>query len=96
VLDALKALGFEHATLAGISIGIVDMIIPEGEGRDHRAARKRVAEVEAQYRKGVITDGERYNKIVDIWTHATDEISERDVPGDRGEQRQRRRPIRCS
>ena len=75
VLDRLKALGFEHATLAGISIGMGDMIIPaEKKGIIHGAA-KQIAEVDAQYRKGVITDGERYNKIIDIWTHATEETS---------------------
>ena len=75
VLDRLKALGFEHATLAGISIGMVDMIIPDEKSRVIDVARKQIAEVEAQYRKGIITDGERYNKIIDIWTHATEEIS---------------------
>ena len=74
-LDRVKDLGFEHATLAGISIGIVDMIVPEAKVKTVEAARKSLAEVEAQYRKGIITDGERYNKIIDIWTHATDEIA---------------------
>jgi len=74
-LDRVKDLGFEHATLAGISIGLVDMIVPEAKARTIEAARKSLAEVDAQYRKGVITDGERYNKIIDIWTHASDEIT---------------------
>ncbi|HQK89468.1 MAG TPA: DNA-directed RNA polymerase subunit beta', partial [Acidobacteriota bacterium] len=74
-LDRVKDLGFEHATLAGISIGIVDMIVPEAKPKAVEAARKSLAEVESQYRKGIITDGERYNKIIDIWTHATDEIA---------------------
>ena len=74
-LDRVKDLGFEHATLAGISIGIVDMIVPEAKAKTVEAARKSLAEVEAQYRKGIISDGERYNKIIDIWTHATDEIA---------------------
>ena len=75
VLDALKHLGFEHATLAGVSIGMVDMIIPSEKLPIVEGAREQVGEVDKQYRNGVITDGERYNKIVDIWTHATDEIS---------------------
>jgi DNA-directed RNA polymerase subunit beta' len=75
VLDELKDLGFEFATLAGISIGMVDMIIPREKEDIIEGARRRVAEVDAQYRRGVITDGERYNKIVDIWTQATDDIS---------------------
>ncbi|NKB25144.1 MAG: DNA-directed RNA polymerase subunit beta' [Kiritimatiellae bacterium] len=75
VLDLLKALGFESATLAGISIGMIDMIIPEEKENVIEKGRSQIREVEAQYRKGVITDGERYNKIIDIWTHGTEEIS---------------------
>ena len=74
-LDRVKDLGFESATLAGFSVGIVDMIVPEAKVKTVETARKSLAEVEAQYRKGIITDGERYNKIIDIWTHATDEIA---------------------
>ncbi len=75
VLDSLKNIGFEHATLAGISIGLSDMIIPAEKEEIILRAHKSVAEVESQYRRGIITDGERYNKIVDIWTQATDETS---------------------
>ncbi len=74
-LDRLKALGFEYATMAGVSIGLVDMIIPEDKKGIVADAHKQIQEVEGQYRKGIITDGERYNKIIDIWTHATDRIS---------------------
>ncbi|HMP72776.1 MAG TPA: DNA-directed RNA polymerase subunit beta' [Kiritimatiellia bacterium] len=75
VLDRLKNLGFEHATRAGISIGLVDMIIPDEKMKVLDEAHRQIGDVEAQYRKGVITDGERYNKIIDIWTHSTDEIA---------------------
>jgi DNA-directed RNA polymerase subunit beta' len=75
VLDRLKALGFTWATRAGISIGIEDMIVPKEKDEVIHESQKEVAEVEKQYRRGIITDGERYNKIVDIWTHATDRIS---------------------
>ena len=75
VLDALKELGFKIATRAGISIGIGDMIIPEAKKDIIKVARKKIDEVEAQYRKGIITTGERYNKIIDIWTGATDQIA---------------------
>jgi len=75
VLDDLKSLGFEQATLAGISIGMVDLIVPADKARILETARNQVKDVDRQYKQGVITDGERYNKIVDIWTHATDEIS---------------------
>jgi DNA-directed RNA polymerase subunit beta' len=74
-LDKLKQLGFDSATKAGISIGIEDMIVPKEKNEVIHDAQKDVAEVEKQYRRGIITDGERYNKIIDIWTHATDKIS---------------------
>jgi DNA-directed RNA polymerase subunit beta' len=74
-LDRLKELGFREATQAGVSIGIDDMIIPKEKGQEIDTAQKQIAEVEKQHRKGVITSGERYNKIVDIWTHCTDQIS---------------------
>ena len=71
----LKELGFAEATKAGISIGISDMIIPKEKETELENAYKQIRQVEQQYRKGIITDGERYNKIIDIWTHAGDEIS---------------------
>src|SRR5256884_4383213 len=74
-LDKLKELGFTEATKAGISIGISDMIIPKEKQVELENAYKQIRQVEQQYRKGIITDGERYNKIIDIWTHAGDEIS---------------------
>jgi DNA-directed RNA polymerase subunit beta' len=75
VLDRLKALGFEYATHAGISIGMVDLIVPEKKAQVIAEHTARIAEVDVQYRKGIITDGERYNAIIDMWTHATEEIS---------------------
>ncbi len=75
MLDKLKELGFREATKSGCSIGIDDMIIPKEKDQEIDAAQKQIKEVEKQYRKGVITPGERYNKIVDIWTHCTDMIS---------------------
>jgi len=75
MLDRLKELGFREATRAGLSIGVEDMIIPAEKDAEVAAAQRQIREVEAQHRKGVITFIERYNKIVDIWTHATDRIS---------------------
>src|SRR5437667_1232288 len=74
-LDRLKELGFREATKAVVSIGIDDMIIPKEKGQEIETAQKQINEVEKQYRKGVITPGERYNKIIDIWTHCTDQIA---------------------
>ncbi len=76
LLDSLKALGFEYATLGGVSISISDLEIPEEKKDVIGDAKQEVARVEDQYRKGVITDGERYNKVIDIWTHTTDKVSE--------------------
>jgi DNA-directed RNA polymerase subunit beta' len=75
MLDKLKEFGFHEATRAGVSIGIDDMIIPKEKDHEIQAAQKQIGEVEKQYRKGIITPGERYNKVVDIWTHCTDQIS---------------------
>jgi DNA-directed RNA polymerase subunit beta' len=75
MLDSLKELGFRSATRSGCSIGIDDMIIPKEKEQVIHNAQKQIAEVEKQYRKGVITPGERYNKVVDIWTHCTDQIA---------------------
>ena len=75
VLDALKELGFTAATKAGLSIGIEDMIIPDDKSEIIKKSRSNVDEIESQYRKGVITSSERYNKIIDAWTRATDDIA---------------------
>ena len=74
-LDKLKDVGFKVATKAGVSIGIDDMIIPPSKPEIVKGARKKIDEVEAQYKKGIITEGERYNKIIDIWTGTTDDIA---------------------
>src|SRR5512138_1729649 len=75
-LDELKDLGFRYATLSGLSIGIDDMHIPSSKERQISSAREQVNEVEQQYQDGVITNGERYNKVVDIWAHVTELIAE--------------------
>ena len=74
-LDRLKELGFEMATKAGISIGVFDMIIPSDKQEQIAKARKELDKVEDQFKKGIITRGERHNKIIDVWTNATDEIA---------------------
>jgi DNA-directed RNA polymerase subunit beta' len=75
-LDELKDLGFRYATLSGLSIGIDDMHVPSAKDRHITEARRQVNEVEQQYQDGVITNGERYNKVVDIWAHTTELIAE--------------------
>ncbi len=76
LLDDLKQLGFEMATRGGLSISVDNLQIPKEKEQIIREARTEVAEVESQYKKGLITDGERYNKVIDIWTHATDKVSD--------------------
>ncbi len=74
-LDALKNLGFYEATFSGVSIGITDMTIPPEKKDTIARAHKDIAEVDKQYRRGIITPGERYNKIIDIWTHVGEDIT---------------------
>src|SRR6516165_265223 len=74
--DKLKDLGYEQATRAGISIGIKDMVIPAAKHKLLDEANGEVREIEDQYNKGLITDGERYNKVVDIWAEVTDRIAD--------------------
>ncbi|MFH1239411.1 MAG: DNA-directed RNA polymerase subunit beta', partial [bacterium] len=69
LLDKVKEMGFKYATLSGLSISTVDMMVPAIKGELIEKARKEVVEIEKQYKKGIITDVERYNKVIDIWTH---------------------------
>jgi DNA-directed RNA polymerase subunit beta' len=73
--DRLRTLGYQHATRAGISICVDDMHIPADKERYIGAANEHVAEVYAQYQEGLISDGERYNKVIDIWADATERIA---------------------
>jgi DNA-directed RNA polymerase subunit beta' len=72
--DQLKDLGYRYATQAGISICIDDMVIPPRKAELLAKANQEVLEIENQYKEGLITDGERYNKVVDIWAQVTENI----------------------
>ncbi|HWQ56440.1 MAG TPA: DNA-directed RNA polymerase subunit beta' [Bryobacteraceae bacterium] len=76
MLDEIKNLGFLYATRAGISIGIDDMVVPSEKAGLVRDAEKEVVAVENQYQEGAITHGERYNKIIEIWSKVTERVSE--------------------
>ena len=76
MLDRIKTLGFFYATKAGISIGIDDLIVPPGKREFVAEAQKEVVRVDSQYRDGVITNGERYNKVIAIWSDVTEKISD--------------------
>ena len=80
--DRIRVLGYTHATKAGISIALKDMIIPAEEAGVPGLARKEVAEIENQYLEGLITDGERYNKVIDIWARDHREGRQRDDAAD--------------
>ena len=76
LLDEIKALGFLHATKAGISIGIDDLVVPSDKVKLVTEAEKEVIEVEKQYQDGAITHGERYNKVISIWSNVTDKVAD--------------------
>ena len=72
--DRLRTMGYWNATKAGISICLDDMIIPPDKPRYLEEATSEVNQIDDQYQEGLITDGERYNKVVDIWAQATEKI----------------------
>jgi DNA-directed RNA polymerase subunit beta' len=73
--DQLMYAGFKHSTFAGISIGIEDMVVPENKSEIISKAEEEVKKFQEQYSSGLITDGERYNKVVDIWSHTNDTVA---------------------
>jgi len=73
--DQVMYMGFRLATRAGISIGMNDMTIPEEKEGILAAAEHEVKEIENQYASGLVTNGERYNKVVDIWSHTNDQVA---------------------
>jgi len=74
-LDTLKNLGFHYATKAGLTIGMDDMIVPEEKVEILNDAKRQVEIIMDRYHRGSITDGERYNQVIDTWTRATQEVS---------------------
>ena len=87
-LDNVKALGYETSTKTGISISVEDMIIPDEKKEIVSKAESDVREIQNQYREGLLTDSERYNKSIDIWSSATDRIASammKQLGGDYGE-----------
>jgi DNA-directed RNA polymerase subunit beta' len=73
--DRLMYTGFRFATMAGVSIGVNDMVVPESKGEILAGAESEVKEIQEQYASGLVTDGERYNKVVDIWSRTNDQIA---------------------
>jgi DNA-directed RNA polymerase subunit beta' len=73
--DRLKDIGYKYATLSGISISMKDMVIPSKKEEILRRAEKEVKKIDDQYTSGLITDGEKYNKVVDIWAQSTEDVA---------------------
>ncbi|MDE2139950.1 MAG: DNA-directed RNA polymerase subunit beta' [Gammaproteobacteria bacterium] len=73
--DKLMYTGFNYATRAGVSIGVNDMVVPDEKGRILRGAEVEVKEIENQYASGLVTNGERYNKVVDIWSRTNEQVA---------------------
>jgi DNA-directed RNA polymerase subunit beta' len=76
MLDDLKQVGFTYATRSGMSIGIQDLIIPQQKATLSESAREEVIKVEQQYLEGAITNGERYNKVIAVWSEVTEKIAD--------------------
>jgi DNA-directed RNA polymerase subunit beta' len=76
LLDGIKSLGFKYATRAGITIGVSDIIIPEQKKELLIGAEQHVEKVEQQYRRGLITEDERYRKVIGIWNDATKQVTD--------------------
>jgi len=75
-LDALKEFGFRYATLGGISVGLVDLEIPKEKESILKDADEEVSRYTKAYHNGVISNGERYNKVIDTWTHANNDVAD--------------------
>ena len=73
--DKLMYTGFSMAARAGVSIGVDDMVVPDTKSATLDAAEAEVKAIQEQHGQGLLTDGERYNKVVDIWTHASDRVA---------------------
>jgi DNA-directed RNA polymerase subunit beta' len=73
--DRLMYTGFRFATVAGISIGVNDMVVPQNKEEILSAAESEVKEIQDQYASGLVTEGERYNKVVDIWSRTNDQVA---------------------
>ena len=75
--DALKDTGFEQAVLSGISIGFDDIVVPSDKPEIIAKTEKAASEIENQYQNGLLSSGERHNKLIDIWMHTTEELSDK-------------------
>jgi len=75
--DALKDTGFEQAVRSGISIGFDDIVVPSDKDAMIEKSEKAAAEIENQYQNGLLSSGERHNKLIDLWQHTTEELGDK-------------------
>ncbi len=76
-LDNLKNIGFSYATAGGLSVSIADVLIPSDKENIIESAQKKIDEIEFAYQNGLISSGERYNKIIDTWSYATNKVADK-------------------
>jgi DNA-directed RNA polymerase subunit beta' len=75
-LDDIKSIGYEYATRAGITFGAEDLVVPDEKREIVAKSMEEVNRIRKQYDRGIITEGERYNKLIDLWTHTTSQVAD--------------------
>ncbi|HEX2844108.1 MAG TPA: DNA-directed RNA polymerase subunit beta', partial [Candidatus Limnocylindria bacterium] len=81
LVDGIKAVGFRYATAAGITIGVDDLAIPKNKQKLLTAAEGKVADIDREFRRGFITEDERYTQTVEVWRKATDDVTQKMLSG---------------
>ncbi len=81
LVDGIKAVGFRYATAAGITIGVEDLAVPKEKAKLLTDAEARVADIEREFRRGFITEDERYTQTVEVWRKATDDVTQKMLSG---------------
>jgi DNA-directed RNA polymerase subunit beta' len=81
LVDGIKAIGFHYATGAGITIGVEDLAVPKQKADLLRKAEERVADIDREFRRGFITEDERYTQTVEVWRETTDEVTQQMLKG---------------
>jgi DNA-directed RNA polymerase subunit beta' len=81
LVDGIKHVGFEYATRGGITIGLWDIVVPEAKGRQLKAADEEIDKTDSQFQRGLITEDERYEQVVELWQRTTREISDSMMDG---------------
>ena len=79
--DQLMYMGYRYSTWSGSSIGVNDFVIPDAKATLIAEAETEVAEIESQFASGLVTQGEKYNKVIDIWSRANDQVAKSMMDG---------------